>query len=87
MITRYDGLGISSLLVYIIGGIGVFAGIILIIFVGESHIAGVGNGKSLGYLFVFVGAGLSILGVLLMRIVRNHVPRQIRKQSAKQAHL
>lgn len=77
--TKNDSLGIISLLVYIIGGIGVFAGIFLIIFVGDTNITGVGNGKSLGYLFVFVGAGLSILGVLLMRIVRNHVPRQARK--------
>lgn len=74
MITRFDGLGITSLLVYIVGGLGVFSGLALIILVGESTISGVGTGKSLGYLLVFVGAGLSILGVLLMRIVRNHVP-------------
>ena len=83
MLSKSDGLGILSLLVYVIGGVGVLAGMVLIILVGDANLSGIGTGKSLGYLLVFVGAGLSILGVLLMRIVRNHIGSTATKASAK----
>ena len=65
-------LGIAALSVYILGGIGVFGGIWLILFWREKDFHGLGHGHTIGYLLLCVGAALSILGVLLMRIFRNH---------------
>lgn len=64
-------LGIFALAIYIIGGIGVFGGIWLIIFMRGEDLWGLGAGHTIGYLFLCVGATLSILGVILMRIFRN----------------
>lgn len=67
-------LGITALAIYVIGGLSAFAGIGLVVFIGDDSINGWGTGTALGYMFLFVGAGLSILGVLLMRIFRNRIP-------------
>jgi len=64
-------LGIAALTVYILGGIGVFGGIWLIVFMRGKELLGLGQGHTIGYLLLCVGAALSILGVLLMRIFRN----------------
>jgi hypothetical protein len=64
-------LGILAMAIYIIGGIGTFIGIGLIGFYRGRELFGLGEGASLGYLFLAVGLTLSILGVLLMRIFRN----------------
>lgn len=64
-------LGIGALLIYILGGVGVFGGIWLIVFMRGKDLMGLGAGHTIGYLFLCVGAALSILGVLLMRIFRN----------------
>lgn len=64
-------LGIAALAVYILGGIGVFGGIWLIVFMRGRDLMGIGEGHTIGYLFLCVGAALSILGVLLMRLFRN----------------
>jgi hypothetical protein len=64
-------LGIAALTVYIMGGIGVFGGIWLILFMRGKDLLGLGYGHTIGYLLLCVGAALSILGVLLMRIFRN----------------
>lgn len=64
-------LGIAALIVYILGGLGVFSGIGLILFMRGKDLFGLGQGHSIGYLLLCVGAALSILGVLLMRIFRN----------------
>jgi hypothetical protein len=64
-------LGIIALAVYITGGIGVFGGIWLILFRRGVDLWGLGAGHTIGYLLLCVGAGFSILGVLLMRIFRN----------------
>lgn len=57
--------------IYIIGGIGTFSGIFLILLMKGRDLLGWGDGRSIGYLFFCVGLCLSILGVLLMRIFRN----------------
>ena len=57
--------------IYIIGGIGTFSGILLILLMKGRDLLGWGDGRSIGYLFFCVGLCLSILGVLLMRIFRN----------------
>lgn len=64
-------LGIAALSVYVLGGVGVFGGIWLILFMRGKDLLGLGEGHTIGYLFLCVGASLSILGVLLMRIFRN----------------
>jgi len=64
-------LGGTALGVYIIGGIGTFAGLAMIFLLKGRDIFGWGEGRSLGYLFLCVGLALSVTGVLLMRILRN----------------
>lgn len=64
-------LGIAALCVYMIGGIGIFGGIGMIVFLKGHDLWGWGDGRTIGYLFLCVGASLSIFGVLLMRIFRN----------------
>lgn len=57
--------------IYIIGGIGTFSGVALILLMKGRDLLGWGEGRSIGYLFLCVGLCFSILGVLLMRIFRN----------------
>ena len=65
------GLAIVALALYIIGGISTFGGIGLIAFMRGKDLYGLGDGSTLGYLFLAVGLCLSILGVLVMRIFQN----------------
>jgi hypothetical protein len=58
---------------YIVGGILTFGGVALIVFMKGKDLWGWGEGHTLGYLFVCVGLLLSILGVLIMRILRNRI--------------
>ncbi len=64
-------LAIIAFAVYIVGGIGCFGGIVMIAFMKGRNLWGWGDARTIGYLFLFVGLCLSILGVLLMRIFRN----------------
>lgn len=57
--------------IYIIGGIGTFSGIALIVLMKGRDLLGWGDGRSIGYLFLCSGLCFSIIGVLLMRIFRN----------------
>lgn len=64
-------LAIVAFAVYIIGGIGTFGGVALIMLMKGRDLLGWGDGRSIGYLFLCVGLSLSVLGVLMMRIFRN----------------
>jgi hypothetical protein len=64
-------LGVTALVIYIIGGIATFCGMGLIVFMKGRDLWGWGDGRSIGFLFLCSGLCLSILGVLLMRIFRN----------------
>lgn len=64
-------LAILAMVIYIVGGIGTFAGLALIILMKGRDLWGWGDAQSIGYLFLCVGLSFSILGVLLMRIFRN----------------
>ena len=64
-------LAIVAFSVYIIGGIGCFSGVALIVMMKGRDLWGWGEGRSIGYLFFCVGIALSILGVMFMRIFRN----------------
>jgi len=68
---RGDSLAITALVVYLVGGASTFLGIGLAAFMKGRDLMGLGDGRSIGWLFLCVGVSLSILGVLLMRIVRN----------------
>ncbi|HKL22001.1 MAG TPA: hypothetical protein VJ904_09360 [Tichowtungia sp.] len=60
-----------ALTAFVIGGIGVMAGLIMVGFLGARDIWGWGEARSVGYLFFLVGVCLSVFGVLVMRIMRN----------------
>ena len=64
-------LGASALAIYLIGGLATFGGLALVVFMKGRDLFGWGDGRSIGYLFLCVGLALSVLGVLLMRILRN----------------
>ena len=68
---RGFALGIGAMLLYIVGGIGTFGGIAMIALLKGRDLWGWGDGRAIGYLFLCTGLGLSILGVLMMRILRN----------------
>ena len=64
-------LSIFAFVLYIVGGFGVFAGIVLIFLMGNQDLWGWGEAKGIGYLFLCVGLCLSVMGVLFLRLVRN----------------
>lgn len=59
---------------YILGGIGIFSGVAMMVFMKGKSYGDWGRIDSLGYVFLFVGLAFSILGVLFMRIIRNRLP-------------
>lgn len=69
---------------YIIGGIAAFGGLGLVGLMKGKDLLGLGDGRTLGYLFLCVGLGLSILGVLLMRVFRNRGYLAVRRHLEEQ---
>lgn len=68
---RRWSLAAIALTTYIVGGLALMGGLVMIGFMGSRDIWGMGEARSIGYLFFLVGACLSVLGVLIMRIMRN----------------
>lgn len=66
-------LSVFAILIYILGGISTFGGVGLILLMKGKDLWGWGEGHTIGYLCVCVGLVMSILGVLIMRIMRNRV--------------
>ena len=66
-------LSIAAIGVYIVGGLGTFVGAGLILLMKGKDLWGWGEGHAIGYLLICVGLSLTILGVLIMRILRNRV--------------
>jgi hypothetical protein len=64
-------LGVTALVVYIIGGIATFGGMAMVVFMKGQDLRGWGDGRGIGFLFLFTGLCISVFGVLLMRIFRN----------------
>ncbi len=64
-------LSIVAIAIYIVGGIATFGGVGMILLMKGKDLWGWGEGHTLGYLLVCVGLVMSILGVLVMRILRN----------------
>ncbi len=59
--------------VYILGGVATFTGAGLILLMKGQDLWGWGEGHTIGYLLVCVGLIFSVLGVLVMRILRNRI--------------
>ena len=57
--------------IYVVGGLAVMVGMVLIGIVGERELWGWGRADSIGYLCFAVGLCLTILGALAMRVMRN----------------
>jgi len=64
---------IFALSTFILGGVLTFSGLGLIAFMKGRDLFGLGEGRSFGILLVCVGLLASILGVLIMRIMRNRI--------------
>ena len=63
--------GITSLALYVLGGVSTFAGIGMVMAFKGTSLMGLGDAGSLGYVFICVGLCVSVAGVLMMRILRN----------------
>jgi hypothetical protein len=64
----------ASLVAYILGGISIFIGVALMVLMKGKSYGDWGRMDSFGYVLLFVGLGLTILGVLFMGIIRNRLP-------------
>jgi len=64
---------VLAISIFILGGIFTFAGLGLIAFMKGRDLFGLGEGRSFGLLLFCVGLISSILGVMIMRLVRNRV--------------
>ena len=56
---------------YVVGGLLIMTGLILIGIMGDQDLWGWGEARGMGYMAFGVGIVLSIMGVLIMRIMRN----------------
>ena len=70
-------LSVVAFALYIIGGIGAFGGIYLILIMKSRDLFGLGTAETIGYLFLCVGATLCIAGVLMLRIIRNRTNQKL----------
>ena len=64
---------VFALSIFILGGVLTFTGLGLIAFMKGRDLFGLGEGRSFGILLFCVGLLSSILGVLVMRLIRNRV--------------
>lgn len=68
-------LSILAIGVYILGGLLTFSGVVTIVLMKSRDFMGTGDAYGIGYLLVCVGLVLTVLGVFVMRIVRNRFRR------------
>ncbi len=60
-----------ALILYVIGGLLIMAGLVMIGILGAQDLWGWGEARGIGYMAFGVGIVLSVMGVLIMRIMRN----------------
>ena len=60
-----------ALSLYIVGGLLIMAGLVLICVFGSQDLWGWGEANGIGYMAFGIGIFLSIFGVMIMRIMRN----------------
>ena len=56
---------------YVIGGLMIMGGLVMIGILGAQDLWGWGEARSVGYMAFGLGIILSVMGVLIMRIMRN----------------
>ncbi|GFO56805.1 hypothetical protein GMSM_38120 [Geomonas sp. Red276] len=66
---------VLAISIFVLGGISTFTGLGLIGFMNGRNLLNLGDGRTFGLLLLCVGLCASIMGVLIMRIVRNRVYR------------
>ena len=71
--SRWRGLvwAVLALSFYVVGGLLIMAGLILIGIIGSQDLWGWGEARGIGYMAFAIGIFLSIFGVMIMRIMRN----------------
>lgn len=71
--SRWRGVywAVLALSLYVAGGLLVMAGLVMIGILGSQDLWGWGEARGMGYMAFGVGILLSILGVMIMRIMRN----------------
>jgi len=62
---------VFALTIFVLGGISTFSGLGLMAFMKGRDLFGLGEGRSFGILLFCVGLLSSIMGVLVMRLLRN----------------
>ena len=72
-------LSILAFIMYIVGGLGIFGGLYMVLVMKTQNLFGVGTAETLGYLFLCVGGCLSVAGVLTLRIIRNRTNMKLYK--------
>ncbi len=60
-----------ALAMYVIGGFMIMGGLVMIGIMGEQDLWGWGEARGIGYMAFALGIILSVVGVLVMRIMRN----------------
>ena len=60
-----------ALSMYVIGGVLIMGGLIMIGIMGDQDLWGWGEARGIGYMAFALGIILSVIGVLVMRIMRN----------------
>ena len=70
---RWQGLiwAVLALSFYVVGGLLIMGGLILIGILGSQDLWGWGEARGIGYMAFGIGIFLSIFGVMIMRIMRN----------------
>jgi len=71
--SRWQGLvwAVLALSFYVVGGLLIMGGLILIGILGAQDLWGWGEARGIGYMAFGIGIFLSIFGVMIMRIMRN----------------
>lgn len=70
-------LSILAFILYIVGGLGIFTGLFMVLVLKTKDLFGLGTAETMGYLFLCVGACLSVAGVLTLRIIRNRTNQKL----------
>jgi len=71
--SRWRGLvwAVLALSFYVVGGLLIMGGLILIGILGTQDLWGWGEARGIGYMAFAIGIFLSVFGVMIMRIMRN----------------
>lgn len=72
-------LSIVAFALYIIGGLGIFGGLFMVLILKSKVLFGLGTADALGYLVLCVGGSFSVAGVLMLRIIRNRTNQKLYK--------